>query len=430
MLDLSAGQFEEAAMLGLGRAILWAQQPGTSPDQNVLRHIMLHNTAYDPQVEGARGWYASQLIKTSGNEGSFLDELERELLKQPPNDDWDEWHRLSIVGYFAGEGNAAMRRLLYERTASNIAAGYDVGVSRIVDLDGAEGIDFVVEQFARANRDAKDTYSILDVAIDEDDALRDLPIIRKLKQESGASQGHRRRHSVPIRSYQEFQERIASETGGKLLMLGRQWGLNASDEELRQAAVDMLAISQDNPRRLVAYLSIFSKRSFPLDPSPLIEMARHYCDELPWGPEGMIPDLMMPLRAFFALEQVSHPAVRAFALEQIQQNPGMAIDLFENNYQPGDWTMISEVARRHHPQETLHGIGMGIRKIFSKHPDEGALPALAFLVEHGSCSMCRLDFMEAMQRLDSLPPLMQAEAHFDAQDDAREWADNGFKLSQ
>jgi len=250
-------------------------------------------------------------------------------------------------------------------------------------------------------------------------------MVQKLRQAPDIEPVRKKRSGISgTMSYEEFRRVVETEPEHFRFVGGRRWARKASDDDILQAATDMLALSPDDYNRILCYLSVFTLRSFQLDPSPLIAWAGRLTGESPWAPDHvLIPEKMIPLRAFVTLRQIAHEAVRSFALDWIEQRKPLnfVIDLFERNYHSGDWAVIAVAVQREMDREALHSAGMGVHRVFQEHPDLEAVPALRHLIEHGPCSSCRLDFMQALRQLDELPELLQVEAQFDSNEDIRAW---------
>ncbi len=431
-VKLSVEQFRTAATIGLGRAILHLQQTGDIPDKDLLLHLMLHSTAYDSQIEGGRDWYAFQLVQASGQAPSYIQEFWEALKDFPPSDDADEYQRMGIIGYLAEAGEAETDKQLFDRTAANIAVGSRAGVQEVIERNGVSGAEFVIDRYQEiGDWNYIDLYFDIARAFEDSEEIQNLPFVQELvewgKRKLGSPGSARNQEQVSV-TYEDFKNKVNEDPTAMRSGCGRPWSRwfkTASDEEIRQAAEDFMMFAADDYDHILSYISLFAKRAFPLDPAILIDMARQYTDESPWTEAGMIPERMLPFRAFIALSKIRHPDVRAFAIEWIQESRELdnVVGLLGQNYQPGDWNLISSVLHAEHSPETLHGMGMGIRDVFKAHPTKEALPVLQFMIEHGPCSFCRHSFMEGMHQLGGLPELMRVEAPFDSNDDIREWAE-------
>lgn len=430
-IELTPAEFIEAATIGLGRAILFVRQTGVVPDEDIVRHVLLHNTAYDAQIEGTRSWYAFQLISATGRRDDYLDQLKDEINRWPPGENWDEYHQLSIAAFFAEAGNAVVRQLIHERAVTNIEAGFDGGIDELVRLDGAAGLEFAIDRWQQAGHSPEDLYDEIAYLLFDDEELQNLPKVQRLLELSGNKFDRKRRSSPsPPMTYEEICQMIETQPEKMKAAISR-WSRQASDAEILRAATDMATFASDDYDRILCYLPIFRSCPYPLDPSPLIAWAARHTGESAWTPDhDFVPEKLLPISAFAALRQVEHETVRNFALDWIEQGKPLnfVIELLEHNYRAGDWPMIVAAVQRDMSLEALHGAGMGVRRVFEEHPDPEAAPALLHLVEHGPCSFCRFGFLEALFKLDALPELMRAEAHFDSDSDIREWAAANFNL--
>lgn len=376
-VELSVEQFRTAATIGLGRAILHLQQTGNIPDKDLILHLMLHSTTYDPQIEGHRGWYTFQLLQASGQAPSYIKAFWEALKDIPPKNSRDEYQRMELIGYLAEAGNSEADKQLFDRTAANIAVGSWAGIHEVIERNGVSGAEFVIDRYQEVGDwNHIDLYVSIAFSFEDSEEIQNLPFVRELvewkKRDSESRESARNQEPEPV-TYEDFKNRVNEDPAAMRSGGGRQWtklARTAPDEEIRQAAEDFITFPADDYDRILSYISFFTRRAFPLDPSILIDMARQYTDESPWTEDGMIPERMLPHRAFFALKKIRHPDVRAFAIEWLQESKGLhnIVGLLEQNYQPGDWKLISSVLHPEHPPDTLHGMGMGIRDVFEAPP--------------------------------------------------------------
>src|SRR5262249_52006794 len=157
---------------------------------------------------------------------------------------------------------------------------------------------------------------------------------------------------------------------------------------------------------LMNYVTIFLDVPFPLDPAGLIQVVRKTIRQL----EGQANDesrivAMTLARSFTALENVRHPAVRAFALEMVESNTqtGRAAWLLTKNWEDGDWALVESLTMRELDAEDYHSLEISVRHIGEAHPSPEAVNSLLNLYERGPCSFCREHVVELLDSLDALP---------------------------
>lgn len=205
-----------------------------------------------------------------------------------------------------------------------------------------------------------------------------------------------------VQLQQKFQEGLSSPW-----WTFRQWGHKCTASDLRRAAADLS--TQTDPIKLQSYLWIFSKRPFPLDPALLFPFTDHANPRIKGA-------------AFGALEQLTHPSVRAFALNLIQTgiNTDYAIALLEANFQPGDWPLIEELTSRSFADlDSQHRVQMHSKYIAKAHPGPESVRSLRNLYELGPCAFCRRQVVKLLMEHDALSDSMREECEYDSNFDTR-----------
>ena len=107
-------QFKHDFLRGLGSALL-ELQTNENPQQyyDIVHYGCLHNTTYDMQCEGNRGWYLYQAARIVGGEDILEDVIAR--YARSFTDDWLFDQLTSILYNFAGSGNKDARIALYDK---------------------------------------------------------------------------------------------------------------------------------------------------------------------------------------------------------------------------------------------------------------------------------------------------------------------------
>jgi hypothetical protein len=197
-----------------------------------------------------------------------------------------------------------------------------------------------------------------------------------------------------------------------------QWGNKTSEEDLLKAAQDLL--KEENPKLLLSYLDIFRHRPFPLDFSKLVFLAQHDDERVPYD--------RMSIFSLSALENITHPDVRALALKMIAENNriGRAVGLLQRNFEDNDWKLLESITVRELERDEYHSLGMSIEDIFKINPSPEAAQTFLNVYERCPCSQCRRRFVEILHSLNALPVSLLEECKFDANFDLREQVENGF----
>lgn len=418
--------------LGRGRAYLLVKDCYDPSFRDPILHACLHNLAYDRQLEGTRGWYMYTIIHATHDFAYYRDAIYTALLNlTAETDDYDIQHIFRLAANIAEDDDTEMREAITQKFLANPALGGFTAGDEIIRLDGLDGFIYVAEFLSEKIREhgpdfivGEDTYSAdigllfaLQDAIGEEEAKA---AVEKLRIERPSitpildaidvwrKRPKRRKKRERRLTYAEVKQGI-EDPSPKSRWQYRGWAREASDEELLQAAHDLLA--ETDPTRLIHYLGMFDKRPFPLDPAGLITLAQH-------------ADWDVAIRAIGALEQIEHPSVRAFALESIERGDrvGRMVGLLQqgSNYQESDWAIIEPLTRQVNDEDDYHSLGMAVRDIFEQHPTPLAIASLLNVFQNGPCGFCREYLVDNLAQLDAIPDWLREEAEYDSNSDVRE----------
>ena len=161
---VDAAAFAHAIDAGLGRPILWLRQDAAgsvAACRDALLRACVHNTAYDPQVEGSRAGYVFEMLQLTG-EGSFYRDRILTALEEV-TEYWDACQLFDLAGLFARQGDAAARQAMYDKLLKNDTEQRFTGAEALIALDGFDGLLFAVDFIGRA--------LLADPELWEDDAL-------------------------------------------------------------------------------------------------------------------------------------------------------------------------------------------------------------------------------------------------------------------
>lgn len=435
---MNPDEFERILSIGLGRAILHLQSHDARPYRDAILHACLHNTSYDQQIEGDRAKYMLDVIALTSEADFYHDEILGALRRNSENSDVSQL--LHFAALFAARGDAEARQLLYEHCARTLRTDQDRdAVRRIVELDGIDGLLFVlreIENHRNPPEDLDDDYTLLFSILEERDgeerarssleemASQDSWIAAYLRAIDAFWQTEPMNRARVIAGHGRidpdeatYEQLLPILHDARLVVrrdvlpftFWRRWGHKASDADIDQAAQDFL---QETYRdRLLRYLYMFDRRRFPKDPSRILGLATD-------------PDEDISRAALHALEPISDPDVRRFPLVLLDSATGLrlvwAIRLLQNNYQAGDHLLIENVLRDHPDDEEFHGLGFAARKVIEAHPTQDAASALLFVYECGPCSLCREHVVRLLHQLGRLPTEIIAECRWDSNFDLRE----------
>jgi hypothetical protein len=428
---LTPTEFKRALEQGLGRAILCLQKHDPAPYREIVLEACLKDTRFDSQCEDSRVPYLLEAMEFVGDIAFFEQRILEEYPETPrttPDFHEDRWLEQQFSAFafaFAKRGNAIARQLLYDSFAANPWYNDKFALERndlIIELDGLEGLRFVLEQYARVARgdseywldsgmlgDAVETFGSAVVqefieALSRNNADISSIIERgKLLPIPTSRRSSKKFIPRPL-AYDVFVQRVQrrSPFSGGIV----SWSRLATKAALKQVARDLL--EQTEPELIRGYLYAFRVRPFPLSVRHLLRLARHENTEVREG-------------ALVAMQAIKHPAIRTLALELKHDSVLRieAVGMLESNYELGDDALILETLHSLSDAESIHWFGYRVRDIYRKNLVPEALEPLLTLYELNPCSICRESFVSLMQEIGVLPDWVLEETAWDCAEDAR-----------
>jgi hypothetical protein len=386
---------------------------------------------YDRQVEVGREEYLFELIHATGDPVFYRDQLVAALGEVQDEAD-DRSQIAAVLGLFARAGDVQARQGLYDGYARRAAVDASRLPDTIVQLDGAAGLLFVAEHRPLDEDEGPDPWWLATLAADKDgQAAVELALecgaAASLHIAAFLATAHAQnwppspnRGDIPEwareeadMDYGRIRRRLLTGDTHAVPLLMR-WGLQASDTELVRAAGDLLETGDPRVRR--AYLRLFCRRPFPLDPQPLLELIEQ--DEA-FNATEFTDVADTAFAALGALRLVTDPRVRARGLALIAQGVGLGAGLLVANYQPGDYARLEAALETWSDRDQLHALGHGLLDMADARPAPEAVPALLALYERGPCSRCRRRALEFVGTIDTVPARLVAECRYDANPEIR-----------
>lgn len=434
MTNESAHELNGYLEKGLGRAHVVLEQGADTSQREALVAACLRDDALP--LEGSRAAYLLELVRLVGVTHDLAAALADPLADCPGDDDIEQ--RYELVGRLARSGVPGMSEVLYRGQEQLIdrwlADPVEWGPSTVparhlIAIDGVRGGVFAFSQLGRATlagASFSDDQELIDAAYDGLDGEQADAMLAQARATDPRLDAFLRAAEntvVPVpdpllpagwseRPWIEAQATIERRVRAtdSLGAFASHWGDKASEGDLAIAAQALVDLPKDDLKLLRAYLWVFRKRPFPLDPAPLI---------------SLIDDTRPHLATFAiaALELVSHPAVRAVALRMADKGPHrrFALGLLARNWDPGDELIAEGLLRAAAGRrEAVHTLGYGLRAVIEAHPSAPELvPAVRLAYELEPCSSCRTDFVTALLRLSALPDGIRAECRWDANEETR-----------
>jgi hypothetical protein len=271
-------QFRYDLARGLGSIILYLKQ---SPKLTV-KHIdaiysaCVENTAYDPQCDTSREDYLWEVVQLSQESESLQKQILRAL--ESSIDGWDLLQVYRLAKIFTLNGNSTALTAMKRGFRYHEEWNSFIGGEEIIAAEGEQGFLFVASRIGEhiLSSDYEESKFLLEFA---NEHLGEEKVAALLETQcdanirafvQSASQHHWETQSKPVHSvtYDELKTSIGSAPGA--LYRYTRWGMRASKEDLIRAANDLL--EEKESKKLLAYLYIFGKTVFPLNPQKMIDL--------------------------------------------------------------------------------------------------------------------------------------------------------------
>ena len=426
-------EFKEAMLRGLGRCVIAVQQEPEKYRDLVL-WVCKRNFAYDAQSEGTRSWYVYTMINAYPDKETFIDTTAEAIRKYRHNSGWDLLHLSEILMFFAMDGYESARQALEEKYQEVLTAMFSRKrrPNRVFhELSDLEQLGLVL---------AVDSKSFLRIAGDFGRLYREKRYMcdgdfswfvsskggqykktmerAAYKDENIACFFQRESADIAEREEQRKQRKESfpdSLTGVRL----SHWLTSKADQE----TVERYALAyreQKQPELRAKALTAFSCCSYSDDPHFIIEDTKSSCEELQNA-------------AWSALENIRHPAVREFALDNVRRGIRTPENfaLLATNYMLQDERVMEELLREMISQKDwdgVHAAGMDIYRAFREessiaHPKH----LLPLLYEYNPCSCCRESALVYMSKHRMLTKELLRECLYDSNDDIRRMAEKRLK---
>ncbi|MDQ1923225.1 hypothetical protein [Massilia pseudoviolaceinigra] len=434
--NLSRDAFAVALRHGRGAAVMHVQEYGLDGVEDLVLAACLENQTYDSQCEGSRAAWIYSLFKGTPAYGRFAEAILTAMSQSTDDYDGDQQRELaSLMGQDGDlEAAAALRAHVWGQPVSDDRV---LGGGPIRDLDGLPAIVEIARRLGKVIQQDPDTWVFpLDYVIDDPFTFDD--VFAELKRAAAGDDA--------VAAYVANEEtRIASKTGpdwskedpagdakrrgeaflrdnpldavlaasvkktggrGQFLQFGR-W---ASEDDLNRI-LDRLRVESE-PEACEKLLCVFRRRPLPCLDERVWALASHSSADVRNA-------------AAVALSHTSDPRVRNLALERLG-DPGFSsdyseeLDLFKNNYQPGDETLIlAALERQTVDGDEAHYLGSSAVDVCSS-VDSPALAGVAeWVYRTNPCAICRQRAVEKLQEWNRLPAHIAAECRYDALEELR-----------
>ena len=421
-------EFKEAMLRGLGRCVI-AVRKEPEKYRDIVLWACKRNFAYDAQSEGTRSWYTYTMANAYPDKEIFIAATAEALKKYRPNNGWDLLHLSEILMFFAMDGYESAWQALEEKYQEILTAMFALKrrpnrvFSELSDLEQL-GLVLAVDRksFLRIARDFGRLYREKKYMRDGDFAwffsskggqFRKAMESAVRKDENIACFFQRESADIAAREELWEQRKKNFPDDWKGVRLSR-WLANKADQETVGQYV-LAYREQVQPEMRAEALMAFSCCPYPDDPYSIIEDIQSNCEELQNA-------------AWRALENIRHPAVREFALKNVDRGIRTPENfaLLATNYMPEDGKLMEELLREMISQKDWDGVHAAGMDIYRAFHDGSGIPhpkhLLPLLYENNPCSFCRESALVYMSKHRMLTRELLEECLYDSNDDIRRMA--------
>lgn len=414
-------QFKESLLRGQGRCIKAVQ---SDPDKyySTVLWACSHEIAFDPQCEGTRAWFVYQLIDCYSDKRPFMEAAVASIRKSKPNVGWKILYLAELLLYFASDGDRVAEQALWSKYE-------ELYITLLTTKRLPKGVFSARDDFAMLCQVLADNKTAM-VKIAEDignlylsneifdgrdfdwlfatKAKQYMGTLKKCAEKSENIAEFLRAGRTNEELWEKKSEGSTKPQSGRMLSI---WLKNKADgETVREYAVAYLA--QSDPNNRAKALEAFRFCPYPEHPLPVIEDAQSSC--------GILRNT-----AWHVLENMRHPLVREFAIEQLHIDTKNALPVFIANYQPQDEDLLIKLVKAidvdFECTTTWHGVQLDVLGM----KDRGLkAPAslLCYIYESTFCSCCRERALLQMGKRRLLTNEILDECLLDSNYDIRSYA--------
>lgn len=425
-------EFKAAMLRGLGRCILALQHEPEKFRQTVLWACQ-RNIAYDAQSEGTRSWYVYAMASAYPDPETFIQAASKALQKYRSHSGWDLLHLSELLMFFATDGHQDAKLAVEEKYRDLLEAMYQrkrrpKGLFHT--LSDLEQLGLVLctddQAFLRIAGDFGKLYQ--EKAYMEDGDFEWFFASKGSLYQSTMEQAAEKdaniayflhREQTAIDTWEKRRIQHSTSTPQELtgVRLSRWLAKHADFATLTQYAE--IYLNQSQPDLRAKALEAFSLCAYPNDPTPIIEDTCSACEDLRRA-------------AWDALENLRHPKVRSFALNNIQNG----LRTLENfallmvNYSHQDAELSKELLQElidTEDADKIHSAGFSIFRAFSEGSQiSPPVHLLPLLYEYNPCSYCRETTLQYLSEHQMLSQDILKECLYDSNSDIRRMAEKEY----
>jgi hypothetical protein len=413
-----------ALQKGLGRAALWAIEGHLAED--LLLDACVHDQRYDAQCEDNRGQWLWEILNSRGLTARFRAPILDALRCVSTGSDAEQI--CELVFQYAARGDNECRSQLHEFVERRpIEDSPWIGERQLLELGGADAFRFIARVRGKSLEAREwdwDDGGITDEAIEK---LGEAAVNAVLDGSSDPAIGRftavwrqgalQRKRSSAWLTAEEWKavavNEILEEAYREDEMYRyrfRAWGRTANEADL-EVVLNYLCEARD-PLVIAKLLRVFSMRALPHFDRRLIDLCVH-------------EDLDVRQRALVALENISHPAIRQFALEQLREpvRSSSVVGLFVLNFESGDEQRILESVQLPADSDDRHSILMDVTKVFEKNQNADCSKLAQIAYAETPCADCLFIAVKLLVAQNAAPGWLLAECRHDSLAECREFVE-------
>lgn len=437
---MNKAQFKHDFLRGLGSALIELHSnSNTKQFREIVMYGCLHNTTYDMQCEGDRGWYlyqAAQLVEDK-------EAIEAAVIQKFFHARDNEWlfnQLISILYYFAMGGSENARTALYQQYENMV---YELSPRKrksngtyprrdmfdwlcvwLTSLDGWSMFKRIIQDVSKIllpkdidcffsewfYDNAKDKFGKARVENYLKKQSKKFPLVLAYYEKSKVWDNHIFEKS-PIPTLDEFINSAFHKDNGTRGMSLR-FAKNASREDLNKLA--QLAIEESDPEIKVNLLWPFRRTKYPFPPSALLELSK-YDDE-------NLRDV-----TFDIMKKNPSPEFRDYAMSLIEEKKDdkNAISLLAQTFRPEDEPFLFSIVKSlpiSSDDNNWHATFMDIEDRIKYTRGKPKTDILEYLYRNTLCGSCRESIVRLMHKKKVLTKAIILECRFDSNSDIRVFA--------
>lgn len=411
-------QFFSSLKRGTGEAYLLML---ANPDVDFSNYIIkgaLTDFANDPQCEGGRAEYIYRFIKKAKQKEQIISAVLSALLVKK-EDFWGLWQMCDLAVLFFRDGYEEARAALYTRFKLNEVEGYEFcGRQQLIEIDGLKGLLTVAEtmgKFILEDNDWDDGWYV-DRFQEENKTIDVYAALKKAGRKNKFINAFYKsvlEHKIDLNK-EPKRERFSYELARQIIEAGKfapfaYRARQLSEEEFERLAYDF--INEKRKSKQEPYLPLFTKRKYPLDIQPLLDIV-----------SGKKP--MKKRVVDFAAEALSlfkRKDIRQLALDKLAttKSPDIYLSLLINNYKRGDHKLLSEIAGRSDNENYIHGVAHNFLSIYEANRTPECKTPLEIMYDKLNCGICRERIVQLLVDNNVLSEQIRQELRYDCNADIR-----------